>query len=133
MFLRSVLLGATALSAGVSAMLVIPEMESKVEVVDDGFLNVHPMLVQEAQHALIELPCTECPFRQMADNGELSWTDGHSSSLVWPPPPPLMAFLTNLLPCLDPGLFDRRQRFAGQRSPDLPARSAQPHHRRPGA
>ncbi|KAJ5833590.1 hypothetical protein N7474_001901 [Penicillium riverlandense] len=82
MFLRSVLLGATALSASVSAMLVIPEMESQVEPVEDGFMNVHPMLIQETQHALIDLPCTECPFRQMADNGELSWTDGHSSSLI---------------------------------------------------
>ncbi|KAJ5619156.1 hypothetical protein N7510_003140 [Penicillium lagena] len=82
MFLPSVLLGATALGAGVSAVLITPDMEPQVEAVEDGFLNVHPMVAQETQHALVDLPCTECLFRQIADNGEPSWTDGHSSSLI---------------------------------------------------
>jgi hypothetical protein len=75
MFVRSILLGAAAI--GASAVLVVPEMES----VEDGFVNVHPMLLEDVHHAAVDLPCTECPFRETKE-GTVSWTDDKSSHLV---------------------------------------------------
>ncbi|KAJ5775466.1 uncharacterized protein N7511_000477 [Penicillium nucicola] len=75
MFVRSVLLGAVAL--GASAVLVVPEMES----VDDGFVNIHPMLLEDVHHVAVDLPCTECPFRETKE-GSVSWTDDKPSHLM---------------------------------------------------
>ncbi|KAJ6034794.1 uncharacterized protein N7446_009548 [Penicillium canescens] len=75
MFIRSVLLGAAAI--GASAVLVVPEMES----VEDGFVNVHPMLLEDVHHAAVDLPCTECPFRETKE-GTVSWTEDKSSHLM---------------------------------------------------
>lgn len=81
MYLRSILLaGAVALRA--SAFLVVPEMEPQLEQVEDGFMKVHPALLQDAQHSLLDVPCAECPFRQVDANGAVSWSDGQASSLV---------------------------------------------------
>ncbi|KAJ5958680.1 uncharacterized protein N7479_005830 [Penicillium vulpinum] len=81
MFVRSILLGgAAALSA--SAMLVVPEMEPKVDMIEDGFVNVHPMLLKDVHHAIVDLPCSECPFRETNDEGVVSWTEGKPSSLT---------------------------------------------------
>ncbi|KAG0156051.1 hypothetical protein PDIDSM_3227 [Penicillium digitatum] len=105
MFMRSVLLGgAAALSA--SAMLVVPEMEPKVDIIEDGFVNVHPMLLEDVHHAVVDLPCFECPLRETNDEGVVSWTEGKPSSLslefsiednsllangrqIFPPAPPI--------------------------------------------
>lgn len=105
MFVRSVLLGgAAALSA--SAMLVVPEMEPKVDIIEDGFVNVHPMLLEDVHHAIVDLPCSECPLRETNDEGIVSWTEGKPSSLnldfsiednrllangrqIFPPAPPI--------------------------------------------
>lgn len=81
MFVRSLLLGGAA-ALGASAMLVVPEMEPKMEAVDDGFINVHPMLLEDIRHAVVDLPCNECPFRRIDEDGTVSWTDGQPSSLV---------------------------------------------------
>lgn len=75
MFVRSVLLGAAAI--GASAVLVVPQMES----IEDGFVNVHPMLLEDVHHAAVDLPCTECPFRETKE-GTVSWTEDKSSHLV---------------------------------------------------
>lgn len=81
MFVRSLLLtGAAALGAG--AMLVVPEFEPKMEAAEDGFINVHPMLLEDTRHAVVDLPCRECPFRQIDEDGSIKWTDGKPSSLV---------------------------------------------------
>ncbi|KAF4763741.1 hypothetical protein N7455_010608 [Penicillium solitum] len=81
MFVRSVLLGgAAALSA--SAMLVVPEMEPKVDIIEDGFVNIHPMLLEDVHHAIVDLPCSECPLRETNDEGVVSWTEGKPSSLT---------------------------------------------------
>lgn len=84
MFVRSILLGGAA-ALGASAMLVIPEMAPQVEAVEDGFLNVHPMLLQDIRHAVVDVPCRECPFREVDQEGAVSWTEGKSSSLVCQP------------------------------------------------
>lgn len=81
MFVRSVLLGGTAV-LGASAMLVVPEVEPQVEAVEGGFLNVHPMLFEDIRHAVVDVPCKECPFREVDREGVVSWTEGKPSSLV---------------------------------------------------
>jgi len=79
MFMRSVLLGAAAL--GASAMLVDPVTELKGEMVD-GFEIINPMELDEFNHATFEVPCTECPFRETNEQGQVDWTEGSPSSLV---------------------------------------------------
>ncbi|KAJ5688996.1 hypothetical protein N7462_003388 [Penicillium macrosclerotiorum] len=81
MFVRSILLGGAA-ALGASAILVVPEMEPQVEAVEDGFMNVHPMLLEDIRHAVIDLPCAECPFREVDEEGTVSWTDDKPSSLM---------------------------------------------------
>jgi hypothetical protein len=81
MYVRSILLGGAA-ALGASAMLVVPEMEPQVEAVEDGFMNIQPMLLQDIRHAVVDLPCTECPIRQVDEEGAVSWVDGKPSSLV---------------------------------------------------
>jgi hypothetical protein len=77
MLARSILLGGAA-AMGASAMLVVPEMEA----VEDGFLNISPKLIEDTRQLSVELPCTECPFRQVDEEGAVSWVDGKSSSLM---------------------------------------------------
>ncbi|KAJ5836496.1 hypothetical protein N7447_002522 [Penicillium robsamsonii] len=81
MFVRSVLLGGAA-ALGAGAMLVVPEMEPKVDMIEDGFVNVHPMLMQDVHHAIVDLPCSECPLRETNDEGVVNWTEGKPSSLT---------------------------------------------------
>ncbi|KAJ5576225.1 hypothetical protein N7535_003151 [Penicillium sp. DV-2018c] len=81
MFMRSALLGGVA-ALGASAMLVIPEMEPNVDRIEDGFGNVHPVIMENARHAVVELPCTECPFRANNEGGVASWTEGKPSLLT---------------------------------------------------
>lgn len=81
MFVRSLLMGGVA-ALGASAMLVVPGMEPKMEAVEDGFINVHPMLLQDIHHAVVDLPCNECPFRQIDEDGAVGWVNGEPSSLV---------------------------------------------------
>ncbi|KAJ5165039.1 uncharacterized protein N7500_006869 [Penicillium coprophilum] len=81
MFVRSVLMGGAA-ALGASALLVVPEMESKVDTIEDGFVNIQPMLMQEVHHAIVDLPCSECPSRETNDEGVVSWTEGKPSSLT---------------------------------------------------
>ncbi|CAP98789.1 hypothetical protein E8E15_008875 [Penicillium rubens] len=81
MFVRSVLLGGAA-ALGASAMLVVPEMEPKVDMIEDGFVNVHPMLLEDVHHAIVDLPCSECPLRETNDEGVVTWAEGKPSSLT---------------------------------------------------
>ncbi|KAJ5177087.1 uncharacterized protein N7482_002964 [Penicillium canariense] len=81
MFVRSILLGGAA-ALGASAMLVVPEMEPQVEAVEDGFLNVHPMLLEDIRNVVVALPCKECPFREDNEEGAVSWTEGKPSTLM---------------------------------------------------
>ncbi|KXG50048.1 uncharacterized protein PGRI_060150 [Penicillium griseofulvum] len=104
MFVRSVLLGGAA-AIGASAMLVVPEMEPKVDMIEDEFVNVHHLLMPDVHHAVVDLPCSECPLRETND-GVVSWTEGKPSSLnldfsiednrllangrqIFPPAPPI--------------------------------------------
>ena len=80
MFLRSFLLGATALALRANALLVVPETEAIAP--QDGLLALSPVEAQTAQQQLIDLACTECPFREVDEDGEASWTDGFKTSLV---------------------------------------------------
>lgn len=81
MFVRSLLLGGTA-ALGASAMLVIPEMEPKIDSIEDGLMNIHPMLFEDIRNAVVDVPCTECPFREVEKDGSVSWTDNKPSTLV---------------------------------------------------
>lgn len=78
MFFRSLLLGATA-ALRVNALLVVPDAEP-VSATD--LAGLAPVEAQLAQQQLIDLPCTECPFREVLENGDVSWTDGSKTSLV---------------------------------------------------
>lgn len=81
MLVRNLLLGGAA-ALGASAMLVIPEMEPKMEAVEDGFVNINPMLIEDTHHSVVDLPCNDCPFRQFDKEGAYTWTEGKPSSLV---------------------------------------------------
>ena len=74
MFLRSILLGGSALA---SAMLVDPVTESA-----DGFEIINPTQLDEYTHATFALPCAECPFRETNEEGQVDYTQGSPSSLV---------------------------------------------------
>ena len=52
------------------------------EAIEDGFMNVHPMLFEDIRNAVVDVPCTECPFREVAKDGSVSWTDNKPSTLV---------------------------------------------------
>lgn len=80
MFLRSLLLGATALALPSSAMLVVPETEGIAP--ENGISALSPIEAQSTQQQLIDLSCTECPFREVSEEGQVSWTDGIKTSLV---------------------------------------------------
>lgn len=87
MFLRSLLLGATA-ALRVNALLVVPEAEPVAVSELAGLAS--PVEAQLAQQQLVDLPCTECPFREVNEDGDVSWTDGFKTSLVrypWFPDP----------------------------------------------
>ncbi|KAJ5345454.1 hypothetical protein N7541_008133 [Penicillium brevicompactum] len=75
MFLRSILLGAAALSS-TRAMLVDPVTESNI----DGFEIINPMELDEFNHASFDLPCAECPFRESKDPADS--TQGSQPSLT---------------------------------------------------
>lgn len=79
MFLRSLLLGATA-ALRVNALLVVPEGEPVTS--SEVMAGLAPVEAQLAQQQLIDLPCTECPFREVGEDGDVSWTDGSKTSLV---------------------------------------------------
>lgn len=80
MYLRSILLGgAVALHA--SAMLVVPDMGPEIDD-EDAFTSMHPVVLQNAHHSLLDVRCNDCPFREVSENGDVSWTAGQSSSLV---------------------------------------------------
>jgi hypothetical protein len=36
---------------------------SQKHMIEDGFVNVHPMLLEDVHHAIVDLPCSECPLR----------------------------------------------------------------------
>ncbi|CAG8205321.1 unnamed protein product [Penicillium olsonii] len=74
MFLRSILLGGSALA---SAMLVDPVTESA-----DGFEIINPTQLDEYTHATFALPCAECPFRETNEEGQVDYTQGSPSSLT---------------------------------------------------
>lgn len=79
MFLRSVL-GVTTLALRANALLVVPETEALPS--QDAISVLKPVETQSAQQQLIDLACTECPFREVGEDGEVSWTDGFKTSLV---------------------------------------------------
>jgi len=80
MFLRSFLLGATALALPSSAVLVLPETQGLAP--EDSISALSPLEAQSTQQQLIELSCTECPFREVDEDGQVSWSDGFKTSLV---------------------------------------------------
>ncbi|KAA8641802.1 hypothetical protein EYZ11_004962 [Aspergillus tanneri] len=105
MILRPFLVG-TAVALGANAFLLVPEAEVEAEIItpqDD--LSLRPLeAVASSQHEVI-LGCTECPFREVGENGKVGWTDGFDTSLslkfsvengfllangrpIFPPPPP---------------------------------------------
>lgn len=121
MNLRSFLLGG-AVALGAKAFLVVPKMEGDIIAPQGDFTGFHPLEAFTAQQQHVELICNECPFREVNENGDVSWTDGFLTSLVSP------AFRSTAIYCFPnvslivtgTELFYRRWRFAGQWSSDLP-------------
>ncbi|RAL08004.1 uncharacterized protein BO97DRAFT_377506 [Aspergillus homomorphus CBS 101889] len=106
MQLRSYFVGA-ALALGAKALLVIPEIQGESIAPDIDLPPFHPLEVYAPQQSQVELACTECPFREVSEDGAVSWTDGHKTSLtldftiengfllangrqIFPPPPPTL-------------------------------------------
>ncbi|KAE8154115.1 hypothetical protein BDV25DRAFT_148270 [Aspergillus avenaceus] len=104
MNLRSFLLG-SAVALGANALLVVPEAEVDAIASEPGFPASHPVEAYAAQQLQVDLFCTECPFRELSDDGIVSWTDGFQTALslnfsiedgfllangrqIFPPPPP---------------------------------------------
>lgn len=79
MFFRSVL-GVMALALRANALLVVPETQAFPS--QDTISALNPVEAQSAQQQLVDLVCTECPFREVGEDGEVSWTDGFKTSLV---------------------------------------------------
>ncbi|KAF5863066.1 hypothetical protein ETB97_010634 [Aspergillus alliaceus] len=105
MYLRSLLLGSVA-ALGVNAFLVVPEVEEAMTS-EPVFPGLHPAEAHVSLQQNIDLFCTECPFREVSENGKVSWTDGFQTALslnfsiedgfllangrqIFPPPPPTM-------------------------------------------
>ncbi|KAF7596782.1 hypothetical protein BBP40_012381 [Aspergillus hancockii] len=101
MNLRSFLLGSVAV-LGANAFLVVPEAEVEAIASNPG---LSPFDAQVSRQQNIDLLCTECPFREVTENGKVSWTDGFQTALslnfsiedgvllangrqIFPPPPP---------------------------------------------
>ncbi|RJE26897.1 hypothetical protein PHISCL_00809 [Aspergillus sclerotialis] len=104
MFLRSLLVaGAVALRA--NALLVVPGLGGETVSPQDEIMGILPLSSQTPYYQQVDLFCTECPFRESGEDGEVSWTDGAQTSLslnfsiedsfllanghqIFPPPPP---------------------------------------------
>ncbi|KAJ5992293.1 hypothetical protein N7451_008017 [Penicillium sp. IBT 35674x] len=85
MFVRSILLGG-AVALGASAMLVVPEMEAQMdnkqlESIEDDFVNIMQPVYDDVTFAVM-LKCDECPFREVNEEGVVSWTEDKPSSLL---------------------------------------------------
>lgn len=81
MFLRSLLVaGAVALRA--NAVLVVPGIEGETVSPHDEIMGILPLSSETPYHQQVDLFCTECPFRESGEDGEVSWTDGAQTSLV---------------------------------------------------
>lgn len=81
MNLRSFLLG-SVVALGANALLVLSEMDGQFLAPHRGFTGLHPVEAFTAQQRQVELICKECPFREVDENGDVSWTDGFLTSLV---------------------------------------------------
>ncbi|KAJ5573559.1 uncharacterized protein N7459_007986 [Penicillium hispanicum] len=81
MFLRSILLGGTA-ALGASAVLVVPEMEPQVEETEDGLMSIRPFMLEDTTRAAVGVPCTECPFRTVHQEGAVTWNTDKPSTLM---------------------------------------------------
>lgn len=81
MVVLSILLGGTA-ALGADAMLVFPDTETQVRAFGDGIVNVHPIALENMRRAVVELLCSECPFRDVNEEGAIKWIYGISSTLV---------------------------------------------------
>ncbi|KAE8348785.1 hypothetical protein BDV28DRAFT_77771 [Aspergillus coremiiformis] len=104
MHLRSLFLGSAAV-LGANAFLVVPEVEVEPVASEAEFASLHPVETHASQQQRVDLLCTECPFREVTENGKVSWTDGFQTALslnfsiedgfllanghqIFPPPPP---------------------------------------------
>ncbi|TQB70755.1 hypothetical protein MPDQ_008102 [Monascus purpureus] len=74
MLIRSFVLAGAALCA--NAFLVIPEVEGNTVAPE-----VDPIQILDTKQQQITLRCTECPFREVEQDGEVSWTDGFETTL----------------------------------------------------
>ncbi|EAW12645.1 uncharacterized protein ACLA_010710 [Aspergillus clavatus NRRL 1] len=81
MNLRSLLLG-SAIALGANALLVVPESEGVTVTPQGELISILPLEASAAQQQLVELTCKECPFREVREDGEVSWTDGFETSLA---------------------------------------------------
>ncbi|KAJ5777031.1 hypothetical protein N7520_000277 [Penicillium odoratum] len=117
MFVRSILLGGAA-ALGASAMLVVPEMEAQmdnkqVESIEDDFVDIMQPVYEGVTFAVM-LKCDDCPFREVNEEGVVSWTDDKPNSLfvefhvednrllandhqIFPPVPPSPITVTQLV------------------------------------
>ncbi|KAJ5192042.1 uncharacterized protein N7498_011027 [Penicillium cinerascens] len=81
MVVLSILLGGTA-ALGADAMLVFPDTETQVRAFGDGIVDVHPIALENMRRAVVELPCSECPFRDVNEEGAIKWIYGISSTMT---------------------------------------------------
>jgi hypothetical protein len=122
MNLRSFLLGG-AVALGANAFLVVPKIDGDIIAPQGDFTGLHPLEAFTAQQQQVELICKECPFREVNENGDVSWTDGFLTSLVSPAFHSTAAYSFPDISLIVVGteLLYRRWRFAGQWSSDFPA------------
>lgn len=70
-------------------MLVVPEIEaldteSEQSITVEDFLEIPTMAIEDTSVSKVEVPCDNCPFREVNEEGAVSWTEGEPSSLVSP-------------------------------------------------
>jgi hypothetical protein len=76
-------LAASVLSLSVSAFLVVPSIPKPIEeavVAEEP--EFHTLDRIGTQKSDLELICSECPFAEMSENGQVNWVEGVETLLV---------------------------------------------------
>ena len=79
MVYRALLLSAL-LALKASAFLVVPEVAGDV-IAPDG-LTLRPWEIQDTRQTQVNLFCSQCPFGEVREDGEVHWLAGSETILV---------------------------------------------------
>ena len=82
MLFRSLILAGVAVS-NVSALLVVPDTSGDIAPEPIGSVDAAAALaLLDSEQQQATLQCTECPFPDVDESGQVHWTDGFETSIV---------------------------------------------------